>query len=235
MNRKMNDRRGFTIIELLTVIAVIAILATILIPTIGRVRESARRAQTRTQFSQWISAIETFRTEYGHWPDFRSRAPNWEAEPLTASPENNLVVRINDSTQIRQNFVEYLSGRKLNGEPLSEPRYDDHPNRRRVSFYDFTENDYEFVGGAKDLNANNVRFVDGFGNTDILLVMDGDYNGVIPLRDTQTYQVKPEEPNAAAAAPYGEPREIRAGVIMYSAGAGWSADQIEREKIVRSW
>lgn len=41
MNKK-NNRKGFTIVELVIVIAVIAILATVLVPTFGNVIENAK-------------------------------------------------------------------------------------------------------------------------------------------------------------------------------------------------
>ena len=43
MNKK-NNRKGFTIVELVIVIAVIGILATVLIPTFGNVIENANKA-----------------------------------------------------------------------------------------------------------------------------------------------------------------------------------------------
>ena len=60
--------RAFTLIELLAVIAVIGILAAILIPTVGSARTSAKKAKVKVLFSQWSTAMEQFKQEYGYYP-----------------------------------------------------------------------------------------------------------------------------------------------------------------------
>ncbi|AHF91305.1 N-terminal cleavage protein [Opitutaceae bacterium TAV5] len=55
--------RAFTLIELLTVIAIIGILAAIIIPTVGRVRQSARAAQCVSHLRQLGTAFNLFADE----------------------------------------------------------------------------------------------------------------------------------------------------------------------------
>ena len=101
--------RAFTLIELLTVIAVIGILAAIIIPTVGGARDSATRAKTKAQFSQWATAMESYRQEYGFYPDIAT---------------GGLV----DADK----FAAELTGRTLTGQAISTTTYG---NRKALSFY----------------------------------------------------------------------------------------------------
>lgn len=64
-----NSKRAFTLIELLTVIAIIGILAAILIPTVGAVRESANASRCIGNLRQIGVAMQS------HASDFKGNLP----------------------------------------------------------------------------------------------------------------------------------------------------------------
>ncbi len=56
-------RRAFTLIELLAVIAIIVLLISILVPTVGRARDQAKNARTRTTLKAIGDGLEMFKGE----------------------------------------------------------------------------------------------------------------------------------------------------------------------------
>jgi prepilin-type N-terminal cleavage/methylation domain-containing protein/prepilin-type processing-associated H-X9-DG protein len=57
-------RRGFTLVELLVVIAVVAVLAAMLLPVLSRARESARRAACQSNLRQIGTAFRLYASDY---------------------------------------------------------------------------------------------------------------------------------------------------------------------------
>ncbi len=67
---------GFTLVELLTVIAIIGILAGLLIPAIGLVQNKFRAVRTRTLFSKLEGAFIDYRNTYNIFPVFTEMNPD---------------------------------------------------------------------------------------------------------------------------------------------------------------
>ncbi len=68
---------AFTLIELLTVIAIIAILMALLFPMVVLVMENARKAKARQDCLHIVQSVEAFHTDYGQYP---------RLDPSAASP-----------------------------------------------------------------------------------------------------------------------------------------------------
>ncbi|MCL4693566.1 MAG: prepilin-type N-terminal cleavage/methylation domain-containing protein [Candidatus Hydrogenedentes bacterium] len=65
----MNRKRGFSLIELIVVIAIIAILMALILPALARARESARRTVCASNLKQMGEIFRMFADEYdGDWP-----------------------------------------------------------------------------------------------------------------------------------------------------------------------
>lgn len=86
MNNKKNNRKGFTIVELVIVIAVIAILATVLVPTFGNIIKDARNS----------AALQEAKNTY----------TNYVAEyAKTGAYDEDLVIKVDD-----EQFVAIIDG-----------------------------------------------------------------------------------------------------------------------------
>lgn len=62
--RRAAGRAGFTIIEVLVVISVIALMVALLLPTVGMVQESARRVATHSDLRQIDIALRMYRSDH---------------------------------------------------------------------------------------------------------------------------------------------------------------------------
>ncbi len=68
MNINSPRHAGFTLVEMLTVITIIAILIGLLFPVIGAVKDTARKAQAKNDVTQLVTAVKAYYTEYGKYP-----------------------------------------------------------------------------------------------------------------------------------------------------------------------
>ncbi len=62
------NRRAFTIVEVLVVVIIIAVLATMIVPRfLGRVAQT-KQAVAKTKLHEIEKAVELFSYDYGRWP-----------------------------------------------------------------------------------------------------------------------------------------------------------------------
>ncbi|MCI0378736.1 MAG: DUF1559 domain-containing protein [Gemmataceae bacterium] len=152
----MSRRPGFTLMELLVVVAIIAVLIGLLLPAVQAVREAAIRTESLNKFKQIILAVHHYAG------DRKGRLPIWNGNPGPGIAEmRSLFVVIMPYLEQGQ---EYFAGAKVpGGRPITifvspaDPTYD---RAVRESLASYAANKRVF-----DDNANLGRIFDGTSNT----------------------------------------------------------------------
>jgi prepilin-type N-terminal cleavage/methylation domain-containing protein len=72
---RLRFRSAFTLLELLTVIAIIAILMALLFPTLNKTRVIAQKTEAKGAEMATVAAVKAYFTEYGKYPTLDPSAP----------------------------------------------------------------------------------------------------------------------------------------------------------------
>jgi len=80
---EMRSRRGFTLVEMLVVVGIIAVLVGVLLPAIGTARKSSLASKSQANLKQWGSATINYTSAH------KEQLP-WEGSPLVSDMAANL-------------------------------------------------------------------------------------------------------------------------------------------------
>ena len=176
---------AFTLIELLTVIAIIAILMGLLFPAINAVKENAKKTQAKSDVMQIVAAVKAYHTEYGKYPDISGGAPGAGAatgDLIVGDPsipgvagDNSILFNTLRAIPRAPNAEHILNPRRT---PFFEGKAASNPQDPRAGFSEGTP--ASSGGGAGGATPVQGAYYDPWG-TQYGIIIDSNYDNVVEI------------------------------------------------------
>ena len=145
---------AFTLIELLIVIVIIAILASVAFPVTALVMEQARKAEAKNEVSNLVNAIKMYELEYGKLPFQAGEGGESDLEMDT----------------FQDNIISVLAGYNVDGlNPREKPFYEGKTAKNP---------DSEKPAGGMFGSDEQLQLADPWGN-EYYIVIDSNYDNII--------------------------------------------------------
>src|SRR5205823_4808443 len=158
------SQSAFTLVELIVVILIIATLAAFVVTAASGVLDRARKAQTKNDETQIVTAVNAYYTEYGKYPMAGQGTDTLYGKSNTA-PGNEDVFNVLRAIAAGVNASDVLNPRKIIFFSGKEGG-----SRPRSAFATVATTDTQ----GKPINIG--AFVDPYGNT-YMVAIDGSYDG----------------------------------------------------------
>lgn len=142
---KNPSRAGFTLLELLVVITIIAILAGLVLNTAGYMQKKAARSRAEAEIAALAAALENYKADTGDYPT----GTNGSATGTTTPGTNNAFLRAALAPTTGKVYFEFPKGMGTNtnlmetNQPVLDPfgegygyMYPGSPSRSGTTFFD---------------------------------------------------------------------------------------------------
>lgn len=111
-SKNSTTRQGFTLVELLVVIGIIAVLISILLPALKLAREAANKLQCSSNLRQVGFAMQMYRNDNRDYFAPASNYGFWQDKSGVAYPPYNSAGRLNDIAYWGVFYLPYITGSK---------------------------------------------------------------------------------------------------------------------------